>query len=313
MRLAAAVARTSRLTKVILGLMLTTTAVLASTPIADGIWNGVEQNPEPGWAVRIVVGAGDCTGTMITSQWVLTAAHCWEVTGPNPSVTSVTVAGRSATVDAVAQYPNWNGGYPDIALIHLASPLSGASTLPLATPDDMSYFAGKTVTVFGYGRLASGWNPTLIQKSPDGAWALSALCPSGYGGSYWCYKYLGPNQTGLITGGDSGGPWVGWRNGGWHILGVVSGYLGTGEWQEGTSPATGPVSSWIALMLSQPNALIASRVDINHDGAVNLPDLSTLLTQYSLRGANLTADINRDGIVSLVDLSALLANYGKAL
>ena len=37
--------------------------------------------------------------------------------------------------------------------------------------------------------------------------------------------------------GDSGGPWVGWRNGGWRLLAVVYGYAGDNvNLQEGTSP-----------------------------------------------------------------------------
>jgi hypothetical protein len=49
--------------------------------------------------------------------------------------------------------------------------------------------------------------------------------------------------------------------------------------------------------------------DCNHDNAVNLTDLSILLSNYNKAYAN--ADFDGNGIVSLTDLSILLSNYGK--
>jgi hypothetical protein len=48
--------------------------------------------------------------------------------------------------------------------------------------------------------------------------------------------------------------------------------------------------------------------DLNHDGVVNISDLSILLSNYNT--SNAVADINKDGIVSILDLSQLLSNYG---
>jgi hypothetical protein len=49
--------------------------------------------------------------------------------------------------------------------------------------------------------------------------------------------------------------------------------------------------------------------DINHDGVVNILDLSVLLSHY---GTNyVAADLNNDNIVNIFDLSILLGNYGK--
>ena len=48
--------------------------------------------------------------------------------------------------------------------------------------------------------------------------------------------------------------------------------------------------------------------DINHDGAVNVFDLSILLSHYST--AYNPADIDGNGAVNIFDLSILLSHYG---
>jgi endoglucanase len=48
--------------------------------------------------------------------------------------------------------------------------------------------------------------------------------------------------------------------------------------------------------------------DINHDGLVNIFDLSTLLSNYNSTTAS--CDLNSDGIVNIFDLSMLLTSYG---
>ncbi|MBX4197188.1 hypothetical protein KW801_01370 [Candidatus Saccharibacteria bacterium] len=49
--------------------------------------------------------------------------------------------------------------------------------------------------------------------------------------------------------------------------------------------------------------------DLNGDNAVNITDLSILLSNWNT--TNAVADINKDGIVNIFDLSILLSNYGK--
>ncbi len=47
--------------------------------------------------------------------------------------------------------------------------------------------------------------------------------------------------------------------------------------------------------------------DVNSDGAVEITDLSLLLSQWGSGGS---ADFNRDGVVDVTDLSMLLSNWG---
>lgn len=56
------------------------------------------------------------------------------------------------------------------------------------------------------------------------------------------------------------------------------------------------------------SATVYNNGDINHDGAINIYDLSILLSNYNQTGTN-QADLNSDNVVNIYDLSILLSNY----
>ena len=51
--------------------------------------------------------------------------------------------------------------------------------------------------------------------------------------------------------------------------------------------------------------------DFNNDGAVGVPDLLTLLSQFGDVGEDLIADLNNDGAITSTDLLEFLANFGN--
>jgi len=72
----------------------------------------------------------------------------------------------------------------------------------------------------------------------------------------------------------------------------------------------GPAQSAVTVTVgtSAPKVLTA---DLNHDGVVNLRDVSIFLAHYGLVGTSVTGDLNGDGRVNVFDLSVLLGEYSS--
>ncbi|WP_279473514.1 trypsin-like serine protease [Aeromonas caviae] len=92
----------------------------AITP-AHAIFNGAEINsPE---FVRV---GGTCSGTVIAGKWVVTAAHCGDLTGQTVSNIDVSVANIKRTVI----HPMHDGSVPrvyDVSLLELDKKNAGNS------------------------------------------------------------------------------------------------------------------------------------------------------------------------------------------
>ncbi|RJQ82241.1 trypsin [Pseudonocardiaceae bacterium YIM PH 21723] len=155
-------------------------------------------------AARLLInGVGNCTSTLIKSQWILTAKHC--VTGSsgysfNIGSTSDT-GGIKANGTTVVRHPS-----ADIALVKLDKAVS-SPTATLASTDPST---GSSINVYG-------WGATKPDRCPNEGGELN--CQSPY------LKTAKAQVTGKVTnsygvniglrgtdggvgGGDSGGPAV---------------------------------------------------------------------------------------------------------
>ena len=191
-----------------------TPAIAAQPPSTDVVGGTRAAQGEFPFMVRLSMG---CGGALYTKQIVLTAAHCVSRTGSNTSITAtVGVVDlqsssaqkiRSTYVYQSPTYGTSTGG--DWALIKLASPVSGLSTLPIATTT--AYNSG-TFTVAGWGAATEGGSQQRYLLKANVPFVADSTC-AAQGGSYPDLIPSAEICAGNLTSGgvdtcqgDSGGP-----------------------------------------------------------------------------------------------------------
>lgn len=169
--------------------------------------------PATNWAARPIVMIVDarndmCTGTALTHDLVLTAAHC--VTRPIDYQVKAYQTGAAIPVRAIIRHPRFNhASYSasrataDLALLKLAAPLPDIVTpASLAAPRRVA--VGETLTIAGFGVTIAGTARGLGQPR------MATLTVTGQPGSLQIrlYDVATRNLQAGLGGctGDSGAP-----------------------------------------------------------------------------------------------------------
>ena len=214
--------------------------------------------------VFLYLGGGACTGTVIDSEWVLTAAHCLDAA--SRSNTDVYVGddvvgqGYSQTSGAarLIQHPSWNGSVEsgnDIALIQLDDPFSGITPAVLYDGPVNSSFENGDITYIGFGITGDG-------RGDSGTKRIVSVPIYDTDGLY-IYTY-DPGTN--VCSGDSGGPAFAETDVGDVVAGVNSFVWGSGSPCNDGAGGTSRVDRYIDWILDYvPNARLYSTLEAGGD------------------------------------------------
>jgi len=184
------------------------------------VLNGDECSSDALPVVKLeIIGVGTCTGTIISNDDVLTAAHCVEnahsVTAVHDRGSQVAVAGIANPLFSVA------GAAFDIGLLRFPNIATNFNLSPAHFDGTNRIAEGDTIKVVGYGKDGT---PSLANGNPRGVELLVTAVEGG-----GIFAVFDQNNAGACSG-DSGGGVT--HNG--LIVGTVHGGISPGGCAEGT-------------------------------------------------------------------------------
>lgn len=263
----------------LLGIAGTSGVLGAAT--ATALTNGTPVSPEDDTAAEGVVQVASCTGTVVVSQWVLTAQHCVEVPNLQRPVYVGTTREQQQREENTftSDYAVW-APHGDVALVHVTDALP--QRLVRAVRRAPVSF-GEQGRVYGWG---AGTGETLQYARAAVGKTSSGVRPQGNQHGAFIVQYLDEAKAGR---GDSGGPLF--VNG--EVAGVTSFKAPQGGGRFSLFASLHGLGDWIAQTTAAPaeTAPTAPR----HNGPVAKPENPNSKNQQSQQPRGPLATPGRSG------------------
>ncbi|XP_026120042.1 chymotrypsin B-like [Carassius auratus] len=197
-----------------------------------GIIRGNEAHPWP-WQVSIQTSRGEhfCGGSLISTNWVLTAAHCSVRSGYHYVVLGLYDRGSKELVKVkkiakVITHPNYNKqtNHNDITLLKLSSAVEMTPRIsPICLPSSLTnILPGTPCVTTGWGVTENDPNPRFLQQATLPI-VSQAQCRQFWGKNTITGAMICAGASGASScQGDSGGPLMCESSGVWYQVGIVS-------------------------------------------------------------------------------------------
>lgn len=195
--------------------LLVALGVLVAVPAPAGaIFGGSDAtaNTNPAM-VLVVTETSQCGGTLVSSNKVVTAAHCVVGTSASGIFVAVGEVDRDqavfpenlTNVSAVAVHPDFDPGSlsSDLAVLTLTTPSTSAPARLVTTAENGLWDAGTIGTVTGWGETGGGAFPTRLQLGRMAIRGNAACQAAGWDPQQFV---CAGDETVETCAGDSGGP-----------------------------------------------------------------------------------------------------------